>query len=294
MTAESRHSVCLDAEQLAAFADGGLSPSERESIETHLSECDHCYEALVGIAAITTQIAPHAVFRMSTPLRVRRSLWWIGGALAAAAGVILLINVNAPLRSRLDPLEVAIIELAEAPRETRLSAGRLSVDRTWARVRLVLRSGNTGAETLDSFDVQSAAQSVKVLVAQDHSSRGLHYYGLALVAAREYDASIEAFEQALRQSGADEAVIRSDLSAALLERYRVTEQAADAERALAEADRVLSAAPTHLSAAFNRAQILETLRRPEARQAWQAYIDLDRDAASQWRAEAIRLRDGQR
>lgn len=291
MTAESRHSVCLDAEQLAAFADGGLSTGERASIETHLSECDHCYEALVEIAAITAQIAAPVAPARS---RAKRSLWWVTGALAAAASVILLINVNAPLRSPLDPLDVAVINLAQAPRDTRLSVGRLSVDRTWAPPRPILRSGNTDADASDSFDLRSAAQALQVLAAQDRSSRGQHSYGLALVATREYDAAIEAFERALRQSGAREAVIRSDLSAALLERYRVTEQAADAERALAEADRALSAEPTRLDAAFNRAQLLERLRRPEVRQAWQAYIDLDRDTASLWRAEAIRLRDGQR
>ena len=80
----------------------------------------------------------------------------------------------------------------------------------------------------------------------------------------------------------------------MLERHRLSGREADAERARAEADRALLTAPKYLNAAFNRAWALDVLRRPEARQAWQAYIDLDRDAASKWRAEATRRRDGQR
>jgi tetratricopeptide (TPR) repeat protein len=292
MTAEPRHPACPEAEHLAAFADGGLTAGERESIEAHLTECDDCYEALVEIAAITAQIAAPtapAVSRMPAPLRPRRSLWWIGG-LAAAASIFLLFNVWAG--SRPDELGVAIDTLALAPRQTRLGVGRLSVDRTWASALQVVRSGN--AEAIDGFDVKSAAQALKVLAAQDHSRRGLQAYGLALVASREYDAAVDAFESALRQSGPDEAMIRSDLSAALLERHRMKGVAADAERALDEANRALLVAPRHLNATFNRALALHALRRPEARQAFQAYIDLDRDAASGWLEEATRLRDAER
>ena len=287
MTAESRHSVCLDAEQLAAFADGGLSPIERESIETHLSECDHCYEALVEIAAITAQVSPVA----PAQFRARRSLWWISGALAAAAGVVLLVNVWAGTRP--DDLEETKDRLALARPEARFALGRLSLDRTWALPVPVLRASNS-ADAFDALGVRRAAQDLKVLAAQDHSRRGRHHYGLALVALGEHGAAIDAFDEALRQSGPDDAVIHSDLSAALLERHRVSGQAADAERAVTEADLALSTAPQHLNAAFNRACALDVLRRPEARQAWQAYIDLDRDAASKWRAEATRRRDGQR
>ena len=161
-------------------------------------------------------------------------------------------------------------------------------------VALVRSAIGERTDALDALGVKRAAQELKVLAAQDHSRRGRHLYGLALVASREHDAAIDAFDEALLQSGPDDAVIHSDLSAALLERHRVSGQAADAERALDEADRALSTAPQYLNAAFNRACALDVLRRPEARQAWQAYIDLDRDAASRWRDEATRRRDDQR
>jgi len=292
MIADPRHPVCPDAERLAAFADGGLSAGERELIEAHLAECDDCYEALVEIAAVTAQIAAPtapAVSRMPAQWRARRPLWWIGG-LAAAASIVLLLNVWA--RTRPDALDLAVDSLALAPRQARLGIGRLSVDRTWVAALSVVRSGS--ADAVDGFDVRSAAQRLKVLAAQDHSRRGLQAYGLALAASREYTAAIDAFDEALRQPGPDEAMIRSDLSAALLERHRENGVAADAGRALDEADRALSVAPRHLNATFNRAQALHALRRPEARQAFQAYIDLDRDPASGWLEEATRLRDTER
>ena len=57
MTAEFRRTMCPDAEQLAEFADGGLSDGERQLMEAHLSECDDCYEAVVEIAAITAALS---------------------------------------------------------------------------------------------------------------------------------------------------------------------------------------------------------------------------------------------
>jgi len=293
MTPEPRRADCLDAEQLAVFADGGLTAAERQQIESHLAGCDDCYEALVEVTAINSAIAePVALVAPAAPARTRarRSILWTGGVLAAAASIILLLNVWS--RSRPDALELALASLAEAHREARPALGRLSVDRTWARALPILRSGNTGGT--DALDVRSAAQSLKVLAASDHSRRGQQAYGLSLVTSGEYDRAIDAFTNALSQPGSNDAVIRSDLSVAWLEKYRLTGQASDAERALAEADRALSSAPKHLPAAFNRALALEVLGRPEARQAWQNYIDLDPNAAAGWIAEATRRRDGQR
>jgi hypothetical protein len=77
---------------------------ERKLIEAHLTECDDCYEALVEIAAITAQIArPTAPVarRDADPARAAVHLW-IGGALAAAASVILFSSVmgrTGPIRS---------------------------------------------------------------------------------------------------------------------------------------------------------------------------------------------------
>lgn len=297
-TPEIRRPECPDAGQLAAFADGALSPAERQHIESHVAACEDCYEALVEIAAITSVLSEPAAPAVPVPAPrsiARRSILWIGGTLAAAAGILLVLNLWASTRP--DALGLALTSLAQARREAGLGFGRLSLDRTWAPPSAVLRSGSAAAETLDALKVRSAAQELRVLTDQDRSRRGLHTRGLALVASREYDAAADAFSQALEQPGGskeDDAIIRSDLSAVWLERNRISGETADADRALAEAERALSSVPQHLQATFNRALALDALGRPEARQAWQAYIDLDRNEAAGWRAEATRRRDRQR
>ena len=293
---EIRRPECPDAGQLAAFADGALSAAERQHIETHVAACENCYEALVEIAAITDVLtSPTARALPGPPPRsqMRRTILWIGGTLATAATVVLVANLW--LGSRPDELGLRLIDLTEVRRETGLGVARLSLDPAWAPPSAVLRSGN--AETLAPFSVQAAVQSLKVAASQDYSQRGRHYYGLALAASRDYKAATDAFNQALLQSGGtkeDKAAIHADLAAVWLERHRTSGDSADAERALAETDRALSSVPQHLQATFNRALALDALGRPEARQAWQAYIDLDRNASAGWVAEATRRRDRQR
>jgi Photosynthesis system II assembly factor YCF48 len=69
---------CLDAETLAAWKDGGLSESERESAESHASDCVHCQAALAALA------------RASAPPE-RPAAWWrrpwhLGWMVPLAAG----------------------------------------------------------------------------------------------------------------------------------------------------------------------------------------------------------------
>lgn len=297
-TPEIRRPECPDAGQLAAFADGALSAAERQHIEAHVAACEDCYEALVEIAAITAALTEPTAPAAPGPAPrsfARRSILWLGGTLAAAAAIFLVANLW--LSSRPDALGLALNSLAQARREAGLGFGRLSLDRTWAPPSAVLRSGSASAETFEVLKVRSAAQELKVLTEQDQSRRALHARGLALVASREYVEATTALNEALRERGGskeDDAVIHSDLAAVWLERNRISGDAADAERALAETDRALSSAPQHLQATFNRALALDALGRPEARQAWQSYIDLDRNASAGWLAEATRRRDRQR
>ena len=293
MPLDSRHPECPDAEQLAAFADGGLSPEQRTVVEAHVAACEDCYEALAEILAIVTALetpaAPALPGTVTVTTSNRRSIVWIGGTLAAAAAVILLINVWPAARP--DALQVAIGTLANAQRDSRLGLGRLSIDRRHAPSPVIVRSGG---QTADSFAVRSAAQQLKLTASTDGSRSGLHAYSLALFASGERTAAVETLEKALREPGPDEAVLRSDLSAMYLEQYGTSGAQSDAERALQEAERALAASPQHLAALFNRAHALDRLGRPDARLAWQTYIDLDRDPASGWRAEAIQRRDAPR
>ena len=42
--------TCLDAETLAAWADGALTPAEREMAEAHTADCDRCLSMLASLA----------------------------------------------------------------------------------------------------------------------------------------------------------------------------------------------------------------------------------------------------
>lgn len=90
---------CLAPEQLAAFVEGSLAPSEAGSVEAHLAACDRCQQALATIAQL-----PLAKKRTEPFFHVMRLRWLVPGAAAAATAVIVLVavwpayrgNMNAP------------------------------------------------------------------------------------------------------------------------------------------------------------------------------------------------------
>lgn len=49
--------TCLDAETLAAWADGGLPAAQRAAVEAHVADCDRCL-AMAGAMATTSPPAP--------------------------------------------------------------------------------------------------------------------------------------------------------------------------------------------------------------------------------------------
>jgi len=76
---------CLDAEMVAAWFDGTLTPARQREAESHASTCARC-QALLAAMAQTEPVAPPS----------RRSLSmvrWFAPALAAAAAVFVWINV---------------------------------------------------------------------------------------------------------------------------------------------------------------------------------------------------------
>ena len=79
---------CPDAEQLAAYIDGGLTAAERTVVETHLAGCDECRD-IVAEATLASPVAPAP--RSAAPRR-----GWIAGSglLAAAAALILVLQLQ--------------------------------------------------------------------------------------------------------------------------------------------------------------------------------------------------------
>src|SRR6266851_274044 len=88
--------ACLDAETLAAWADGGLTASDLATVETHLSECSRC-QSLVATLERTRPASPE-----------REPWWppnfgfgWLVPLTAAAAALLLWVARpgNGPARS---------------------------------------------------------------------------------------------------------------------------------------------------------------------------------------------------
>lgn len=78
---------CVDAETLAAWADGGLSAKAASAVELHVSSCSRC----MGVLAAMERAAPAARARHAwTPIRVFR---WLAPLAAAATAVAIWIVV---------------------------------------------------------------------------------------------------------------------------------------------------------------------------------------------------------
>jgi hypothetical protein len=86
--AGSESSACLDAETLAAFAEGLLNRSERSTAESHASGCARCQAML----AVMVQTMPGPPPRSESPLR--KWLMMLSPALAAGAAVAVWIAVD--------------------------------------------------------------------------------------------------------------------------------------------------------------------------------------------------------
>jgi Carboxypeptidase regulatory-like domain/Putative zinc-finger len=74
---------CLEPEQLAAWADGGLGADEARAVELHLSNCARCQAMAAAFA--TSDIEAAGVSGNVVPITARRSIRW---ALPMAVGTI--------------------------------------------------------------------------------------------------------------------------------------------------------------------------------------------------------------
>ncbi|HLG59128.1 MAG TPA: zf-HC2 domain-containing protein [Vicinamibacterales bacterium] len=124
MQGESR--PCIDAETLAAWADGGLRPAEAAAVEQHLSDCDRC-TAMLATFVRTTPAAPAA-----ESLWHRWRLTWLVPVATAATAVALWVAIpRNPTPAASEPAQTARQENArqantvpareEAPASTTLS-----------------------------------------------------------------------------------------------------------------------------------------------------------------------------
>src|SRR5687767_6337952 len=123
MTTDTPHSgrpdACPDAELLAAYVDGTLTPAERTKIEMHLIECAECRDVVGGAVALT-EVIP-------APIRVTPRRRWLaaaGALVAAAAAALIIIRMQRP--SPYYVPEMADLVMAANRQDRRMTEGRLS------------------------------------------------------------------------------------------------------------------------------------------------------------------------
>jgi hypothetical protein len=82
--------ACIDAETLAAWADGGLTKADAAAVETHLADCERC-TAMLATFVRTTPDAP-----VVEPLWKRWHLRWLVPVATAATVAALWVLVPRP------------------------------------------------------------------------------------------------------------------------------------------------------------------------------------------------------
>ncbi len=108
---------CLDAETVAAWADGGLSGASLEMAQSHVADCARC-QSLVGALART-----NAAVALPKPERAaRRWLPWLVPLTAAAAAVALWVAVPGDLSAPVAPQRPAEVKTQTAETNTQQPA----------------------------------------------------------------------------------------------------------------------------------------------------------------------------
>ena len=87
--------TCPSLETIGAFVDGRLMDRERETIADHVASCEACY--FVFSEAARTQVKTQKKGDV-VPFPPRRMTWRIAAGLAAAAMILLAVNVSVPVR----------------------------------------------------------------------------------------------------------------------------------------------------------------------------------------------------
>lgn len=270
-------SACLDPETIAAFIDGRLQGEERTQVESHIARCSDCYDLFVEAAhatlSVTAPPAGAAGPAQGSSVRSRRWLWAAG----LAAAVLLVASVFLR-RTPADRIDDAMAGLVASVGESRFAEARVSDPFAWGPPPVVMRGD---ARRDIPLPVQRAMLAVQE-AAQGDQPRALRAAGVAALATGDLDRSITLLDRASAGGAADAHV---DYAAALFERWRRDQRAADLATALDQIVRALRTKPNEPAALFDQALILEGLGlKTQADAAWNAFLAVD--ATSRWADEA--------
>jgi CHAT domain-containing protein/cytochrome c-type biogenesis protein CcmH/NrfG len=148
-----------------------------------------------------------------------------------------------------------------------------------------------GTEKVDQNELSRAELWLQEALKKNRAPAVLHALGKVYLAKRDYDRSVQNFEEALK-GDPNNAQLYSDLGAALIEmgerdqsgpeRHKGTEELARGRENITKA---LSLSPNLLEALFNRALCSEYQKlREQAKEEWKQYLAVD--STSPWAVEA--------
>ena len=105
---------CVDAETLAAWADGGLPKPEAAAVELHLSECDRCTAMLAAFVRTTPEVPAAESLWSRWHLR-----WLVPVATAATVAALWVLTPRLePIPAAISDTDVATQAQAPAPSQT--------------------------------------------------------------------------------------------------------------------------------------------------------------------------------
>lgn len=276
----------LDPATIAALVDRTLDPAARAAAEAHMADCADCREVWVetsemvaaereNTAALPVSSTPAAVIAH----RPRARRWIYAGAGFTAAAAVALAVFSPRL---FEPGEPASVEaLVRAAGSTRRTEARLAGGFAWGERPSPTR--NMSADQAPA-NVRVAAANIEQMLASQRTAKTLIAAGTARLVTNEPEAAVAAFEEAAAlDPGSVDAW--TGLSAGHLELHRLRPTPESAETARTAAMRALALNEANVEARFNYALALERLARTdEAVEAWQRYLEVERDGG--WRAEA--------
>ena len=105
--------VCLDAETLGAWADGGLEPAAMSAVEVHVSSCARC-QAIVGtVMKGASAVGTSSTVRTPSTLALWR--WWLAPIAAGVTAVTLWMVVPEQTQLATAPPQPSDAKATQAP-----------------------------------------------------------------------------------------------------------------------------------------------------------------------------------
>ncbi len=275
MRVERATSPCLDAETIAAFAEGRVNRSKIREVVAHLDVCEACREA---VEAASEAILEEGISVHESP--AMRRTWWL-----AVAAAIVVVILAIPATRTLIALRSPIARLASmSPRDERTIEPRLAGGFAWAPYRGPLRATDAAATSV-RMKLTGAAGELVDRADREPSADAQHAAGVALALAGQNPDDAIARLRAAAKSLPDDAKAWSDLAAAEYAAALARGAASQIPVALADADHALRIDPRMPEALFNRALILDHLGLiSQTRAAWERYLAVD--GTSAWASEA--------